>query len=99
MTGGGGVELRPDYRNAGGERHFMKFQVSDDRHEVRVVTDRGELQDIDADLMGGFLFAEQKTARFPFTVRSSRDNLALDVPDGGDVPVPVHFVDLALGRR
>jgi hypothetical protein len=72
ITGGGGAELRPDYRDAGGEHHFVKVRVSGGRFEVRVMTDRGELQDVDADLMGGFLFAEQNTSRIGI-VRGTQD--------------------------
>ena len=72
ITGGGGAQLRPDYLDAGGEHHFLKVHVSGDRYEVRVVTDRGELQDVDADLMGGFLFAEQNTTRIGI-VQGSQD--------------------------
>lgn len=63
ITGGGGAELRPDYREAGGQHHFVKVRVSGDRFDVRVMTDRGEVKDVDADLMGGFLFAEKNTSR------------------------------------
>ncbi len=72
ITGGGGAELRPAYRDAGGEHHFVKVRVSGGRFDVRVVTNRRELQDVDADLMGGFLFAEQNTSRIGI-VRGSQD--------------------------
>jgi len=63
VTGGGGAELRPDYRRAGGEHHFVKASYGEGRFDVRVVTERGELSDPEADLMGGFLFAEKHSSR------------------------------------
>jgi hypothetical protein len=67
ITGGGGAELRPEYRKAGGEHHFVKVRVAGDTLDVRVVTDRGELTDVEADLMGGFLFAERNSTRIGIT--------------------------------
>ena len=67
ITGGGGAELRPDYRKAGGEHHFVKVRVAGDTLDVCVVTDRGELTDVEADLMGGFLFAERNSTRIGIT--------------------------------
>lgn len=72
VTGGGGAELRPDYRKAGGEHHFLRVKVTDDTFDLRVVTDRGELTDLDADIMGGFLFADRHSSRIGI-VRGSRD--------------------------
>ena len=43
ITGGGGAELRPDYKKTGGDYHFMKVRVSGDTLDVRVVTERGEV--------------------------------------------------------
>ena len=63
VTGGGGAELLPDYRRAGGGHHFVKARFTDGRFDVRVVTERGELTDVEADLMGGFLFAEKHSSR------------------------------------
>ncbi len=45
ITGGGGAELRPDYRKSGGEHHFVRVKVSGDTFDIRVVTERGELTD------------------------------------------------------
>jgi hypothetical protein len=59
ITGGGGAELRPDYRKSGGAHHFVKVNVSGDSYDLRVVTDRGELRDAEADVMGGLLFADR----------------------------------------
>ena len=63
ITGGGGAELRPEYRKAGGEHHFMKVKVSRDTFDVRVVTERGELSDPEADVMGGLQFASRNVSR------------------------------------
>ncbi len=63
ITGGGGAELLPEYKKAGGEHHFLKVKVSGDTLDVRVVTGHGELSDAEADLMGGFLFAEKHSSR------------------------------------
>jgi hypothetical protein len=63
ITGGGGAELRPEYRKSGGEYHFMKVKVSGDTFDVRVVTERGELTDPEADLMGGLQFAARNVSQ------------------------------------
>lgn len=63
ISGGGGAELLPDYRKAGGEHHFVKAQMADGKFDLRVVTPHGELTDGEADLMGGFLFAEKNSSR------------------------------------
>jgi hypothetical protein len=63
ITGGGGAELRPEYKKSGGEHHFVKVKVSGENCEVRVVTERGELSDAEADVMGGLQFAEKHSSR------------------------------------
>lgn len=63
ITGGGGAELRPDYRKAGGEHHFVRVKVTGDTFEVRVVTEEGELTDPEADVMGGLQFAARNVSR------------------------------------
>jgi hypothetical protein len=63
ITGGGGAELRPEYRKSGGEHHFMKVKVAGDDFDVRVVTERGELTDPEADLMAGLQFAARNVSR------------------------------------
>jgi len=63
ITGGGGAELRPEYKKSGGEHHFMKIKVSGDTFDVRVVTERGELTDPEADVMGGLQFAVRNVSR------------------------------------
>lgn len=63
ITGGGGAELRPDYRRAGGQHHFVRVKVSGDSFEVRVVTAEGELTDPEADIMGGLRFATRNVSR------------------------------------
>lgn len=63
ITGGGGAELRPEYKKAGGQYHFMKVKVSDDNFDVRVITERGELTDPEADVMGGLQFANRNVSR------------------------------------
>ena len=63
ITGGGGAELRPDYKKSGGEYHFMKVRLSEDHLDVRVVTERGELTDPEADIMGGLQFAARNVSR------------------------------------
>jgi hypothetical protein len=72
ITGGGGAELRPDYRKSGGEHHFMKVQVSGEAFDVRVVTEHGELTDPEADVMGGLRFAARNVSRIGIK-RSSED--------------------------
>ena len=63
ITGGGGAELRPNYKKAGGEHHFLRVKVSGDTHEVRVVTGHGELTDAEADVTGGLQFADRHSTR------------------------------------
>ncbi|HEY5910399.1 MAG TPA: metallophosphoesterase [Verrucomicrobiae bacterium] len=63
ITGGGGAELRPEYKKSGGEFHFMKVRVAEGRFDVRVVTERGELTDTEADVMGGLRFAARNSSR------------------------------------
>ncbi|HWI57787.1 MAG TPA: metallophosphoesterase, partial [Bacillota bacterium] len=63
VTGGGGAELRPEYKKSGGEYHFMKIKLADEHFDVRVVTERGEMTDPEADVMGGLLFADRNVSR------------------------------------
>ena len=72
ITGGGGAELRPDYRKSGGEHHFVKVRVSGDQFDVRVVTERGEMSDPEADIMGGLQFAARNVSRIGIR-RGSQD--------------------------
>jgi hypothetical protein len=67
ITGGGGAELLPDYRKSGGQHHFVKVKVSGDQLDVRVVTSKGELTDAEADIMGGFRFADRHSSRIGIT--------------------------------
>jgi hypothetical protein len=62
ITGGGGAELGLEYREAGGEFHFLRVTVVGDRLSVRVVTEHGELSDAEADLMTGILFANRSSS-------------------------------------
>ena len=63
ISGGGGAELRPEYKKAGGEHHFMKVKVSGDAFDVRVITEHAELTDTEADVMGGLQFAAGNVSR------------------------------------
>ena len=72
ITGGGGAELRPDYRKSGGVHHFVKVQVSGDTYDLRVVTEHGELKDAEADLLGGLAFADKNCSNIGLTP-GSRD--------------------------
>jgi 3',5'-cyclic AMP phosphodiesterase CpdA len=63
ITGGGGAELRPEYRKSGGGHHFMRVKVSEETFEVRVVSEHGELTDPEADVMGGLQFAARNISR------------------------------------
>jgi hypothetical protein len=63
ITGGGGAELRPEYKKSGGEYHFMKIKVSGETFDVRVVTEHGDLTDPEADVMGGLQFAARNVSR------------------------------------
>ncbi len=77
ITGGGGAELRPEYKKSGGEHHFMKVRVSGDTFEVRVVTEAGELTDSEADVMGGLQFAARNVSRIG--IKRDAQNLATGV--------------------
>lgn len=83
ITGGGGAELRPEYKKAGGEYHFMKVKVSGDRFDVRVITERGQLTDPEADVMGGLQFAARNVSRI--AINPSHQNLltGCDIPGLG----------------
>jgi hypothetical protein len=70
ITGGGGAELRPEYKKSGGEHHFVKVKVSGDTFDTRVVTERGEMSDPEADLMGGLQFAARNVSRIGIKRRS-----------------------------
>ncbi len=63
ITGGGGAELRPEYKHSGGEFHFMKVFVRGDGFDVRIVNQHGELTDTEADVMGGLQFAARNSSR------------------------------------
>jgi hypothetical protein len=77
ITGGGGAELRPEYRKAGGQYHFMKVKVSGDSFDVRVITGGGELTDPEADVMGGLQFAARNVSRI--AINPSHQNLSTGV--------------------
>jgi hypothetical protein len=62
ITGGGGAELGLEYRKAGGDFHFLRIRVSNEQIELRVVTERGELTDAEADVMSGILFANRSSS-------------------------------------
>jgi hypothetical protein len=63
ITGGGGAELRPEYKKSGGEYHFMKVNVVGEGFDIRVTTKGGELTDPEADVMGGLQFAARNVSR------------------------------------
>lgn len=73
ITGGGGAELRPEYKKSGGEYHFMKVRVAGDSFDVRVITQGGELTDPEADVMGGLQFAARNVSRIG--IKNQRENL------------------------
>ena len=84
ITGGGGAELRPEYKKSGGEHHFLRVKVSGDSFDTRVVTERGELTDPEADVMGGLLFASRNVSRIGIK-RGARD-----LKEGVSFAVSVH---------
>jgi hypothetical protein len=63
ITGGGGAELRPVYKKAGGQFHFVKVKVSGNKLDVLVITEQGELTDAEADILGGLEFAAKYSTR------------------------------------
>jgi hypothetical protein len=68
ITGGGGAEFLPEYKKAGGEHHFIKVKVNGDNFDLRVVTPDRELTDLEADVMGGFAFADRHSSRVGINV-------------------------------
>ena len=94
ITGGGGAELRPEYRRAGGEHHFMRVLVAGDGFDVRVVTERGELTDPDADVMGGLLFAAKNVSRVG--IKAGTQDLKAGVPFSVSASNP--YSDTMTGR-
>lgn len=78
ITGGGGAELKPEYKKAGGVHHFLKVKITGDHYEVRVVTDQGEFTDAEADVMGGLLFADRHASRIG--LKHGYEKLAAGVP-------------------
>jgi hypothetical protein len=73
--------LRPDYKKSGGEHHFVRVIVSGDSVDTRVVTERGELTDPEADVMGGLQFAARNVSRIGITrgARNLIDGLSFSV--------------------
>jgi hypothetical protein len=63
ITGGGGAELIPEYKQSGGSHHFMSVKVAGESFDVRVVTEHGEMTDAEADVMGGLQFAARNVSR------------------------------------
>ncbi len=63
ITGGGGAELIPEYRKSGGQYHFLRVKVSGESFDLRVITERGEMTDPEADIMGGLQFAARHVSR------------------------------------
>jgi Calcineurin-like phosphoesterase len=78
ITGGGGAELRPEYKKSGGEYHFMLVHVTGDKFDVRVVTEHGELTDTEADVMGGLQFADRNVSRIG--IQRNTQDLKTGVP-------------------
>jgi hypothetical protein len=78
ITGGGGAELRPEYKKSGGEYHFMMAHVAGDKFDVRVITERGELTDSEADVMGGLQFADRNVSRIG--IKRDAQDLKTGVP-------------------
>lgn len=91
ITGGGGAELLPDYRKAGGEHHFVKVSVKDGSFDLRVLTERSELTDVEADLMGGFLFAEKYSSRIGILQGSQnpREGVKFETALSNPYPLPM----------
>ena len=73
ITGGGGAELRPEYKKSGGEFHFMKVMTAGNNFDVRVITEGGESTDPEADLMGGLQFAARNVSRI--AIKHESDDL------------------------
>ncbi len=78
ITGGGGAELRPEYRKSGGDYHFVKVRVEDDTFDVQIVTENGVLADPEADLMGGLQFASRHVSRIG--IKLGATGLSADIP-------------------
>jgi hypothetical protein len=94
ITGGGGAELRPEYKKSGGEHHFVRVKVSRDSFDIRVVTDRGELTDPEADVMGSLQFAARNVSRIGIKRGSS------DLRDGVNFAVAIKnpYLETLMGQ-
>ncbi len=66
ITGGGGAELIPDYKKAGGVHHFITVNVNGPQWDLRVMTEQGPLTDAEADVMGGLQFGDRNSSRIGF---------------------------------
>jgi hypothetical protein len=84
ITGGGGAELRPEYKKSGGQHHFLRIKVSAGSFDTRVVTERGELTDPEADVMGGLLFAARNVSRIGIK------RGAQDLKEGVNFSISIH---------
>ncbi len=80
ITGGGGAELKPAYKKAGGVHHFLRVSVKGESFDVRVVTDHGELTDAEADVTGGEAFADQHCSRIGLAENASRLEVGTRIP-------------------
>ena len=66
ITGGGGAELVPDYKRSGGVHHFVVVKVKGPQWDLHVMTERGQLTDAEADVMGGLQFGDRHSSRIGF---------------------------------
>jgi hypothetical protein len=94
ITGGGGAELRPEYKKSGGEYHFMKVKVAGDSIGIRVITEHGELTDPEADVMGGLQFAARNVSRIG--IKADGENLRSGVTFQVSVKNP--YRELLMGQ-
>ena len=94
ITGGGGAELRPEYRRSGGEHHFLEVRVHDATFDLSVVTDHGELSDAEADVLGGLEFAARHSSR----VGVDPGAASLRTGVTGEIELKNPYLELLAGR-
>jgi hypothetical protein len=89
ITGGGGAELRANYRHSGGEHHFVRVKAGGGSFDLRVITQRGELSDVEADVLGGLEFADKHATRVGLRRAGHEVGRGVDFSITLDNPYPV----------
>jgi hypothetical protein len=91
ITGGGGAELKPWYRDYGGEHHFLSVEVKGDTFEITIVTRTRRLSDGEADVVKNHVFAERNSSHaiLDFDRVSSRSVETFTIQLSNPYPDPI----------